>query len=185
MTTSSLGNFLGRAPHCWRPENWSLDRYKTLLVYAVVLDNQDLLVYSSVVFYLFSTKMHAKVFLNEHCLGCKIQVLWIRGSPDSLNLALSVNVLKVPMEIWPCPVFWRDVRNRIRDGCPYIFNFLTFNSLHNPSNFPLLLYFLLQTYTCIHICSYKFKILRERKLSFPFSMKINLLLSNDSWRQVK
>lgn len=65
----------------------------------MVLDGQDLLVYNNVEFYLFSTKMYAKVFLKEHYLGCEVQVLWIRGAPDSLNLAFSVNVLKVPMEI--------------------------------------------------------------------------------------
>lgn len=40
-----------------------LDRCKTLIVCAVILDAEDFLVYNSVEFYLFTTKMHIK----EHC----------------------------------------------------------------------------------------------------------------------
>lgn len=57
-----------------------LDCYDSGSLCCGTVDDQDFLACKSVDFYLFSTKMYAKVFLKKHCLVCKVQVLWIRGS---------------------------------------------------------------------------------------------------------
>lgn len=74
-----------------------LDRYKTPIEYAVVLEDQDFLVYNIVELYLFFTKLYENVFLKNVIKAAESKSCGSGGFPDGLNLALSV--LQDPMKI--------------------------------------------------------------------------------------